>query len=253
MFRFGTVNTDTALVPINIIPSQLHQFRRATNPPKPNQGKNESPLGIRAGIQHLLCFLAGDNQLAELLTYRNDVKKKSFWKHRPSSIDTSMDGSYSMGPIKRNPNDSAAIWLSSSKAAFKPRPIPLHQIEQSSEFSESLAALSTSSVDASWGRNDWRRKMEEVASASVDEMMTTNRSDSSRDPPKIPQRSEVGGKPPGQVDGPEYHASTEANSHRTLSAMDNACRVRRMPLSSTSSKPELWPCAITPANRSMIS
>src|SRR5690606_31301018 len=47
----------------------------------------------------------------------------------------------------------------------------------------SLAALSTSSVEARRGRSDWCRRIENVAAASVEEMTAARRNDRSNDHP----------------------------------------------------------------------
>jgi hypothetical protein len=70
----------------------------------------------------------------------------------------------------------------------QPRPLPAVSDSTTTSVRRiamgSFAALSTSIVEARRGRRDWRRRIEKVAAASVDEITAARRSERSKAQPR---------------------------------------------------------------------
>ncbi len=52
VFGFRAANREPVTLPVDVLPSQGHHFRRNTQPAKPSQREQQTPFGIRAGLEN---------------------------------------------------------------------------------------------------------------------------------------------------------------------------------------------------------
>src|SRR4051812_18965618 len=67
MLSFWAVNGKAVVGPINVPPPQTCVFRRAAQTAETGQGKNQSPLTIRAGVENCLRLIARHKTVARLV------------------------------------------------------------------------------------------------------------------------------------------------------------------------------------------